>query len=145
MKNAILALCSCLLTGLPLTAQSTAASAAPYGTGCGLTLTSTTLPVFGTGWTLTTTGYLPGSFLVQGLALAPASIPLPPPFAPGCTLLLSAPVLNALPTLGPSTDFTLAIPNDATLKGLPVFAQSFAIPFGPPWTASNGIEGIVGT
>ena len=144
MKNAISALLTTLTTALPLSAQATSAAAIPYGTGClGLTLTSTTLPVFSSNWVLTTTGYLPGALILQGLALAPASIPLPPPFGVGCTLLLASPSLSPLVPIGPSVDFTLAIPNDPSLKGLSVFAQSFAIQPGP-WAASNGIEGIVG-
>ena len=136
----VTALSSLLLA--PLAAQTTPAAVVPSGAGClGLTLTGTA-PLLAGSWDLTTTGYVPGSLVIQGLSLTTTTVLLPPPFGAPCFLHSEPAVLDVIVPVGPSANYSLAIPATATLKGLHVYAQSFAI--GGIFASSNGLDGTIG-
>ena len=142
--NTLRASCSALLLGAALAAQNPAA-ATPYGTGClGLTLTSD-LPQFGSIWNLTTTGFVPGTLILIGFSTVPASVPLPFPWAVGCTLLIGPATPFLIPAPAPPAVFSLGVPNDPMLKGAVFYVQSFGLATLPPWSASNGIMATIGT
>ena len=117
-----------------------------YGTGCSNgtsapDLQLLALPSLGGNLVIRTDGLTGGpSAMIVGLASAnsPLTQAL---FAPGCTLLARPDVVEPMMTLGSLAIYTLAVPNDPTLAGLPVHLQ--AIEFSGLWSMSQGGVGVV--
>ena len=126
------------------------AKATSYGTGCaGLTLTSNA-PIIGGNWDLTTAG-LTISDAITFFASSALANPIPMPNiginSPGCSVHLNG-LLGSLtaPNVTGTATLTIAVPNNPTLKGSILNAQSVALDLSLPslLATSNGLEGWVG-
>jgi hypothetical protein len=111
---------------------------------------ASTLPQLGTTFTLTATNYPPSSGLgVQVLSLASfdPGIDLTSVGMPGCFRYTGLDAVNIVLPIGGQSVYSMAIPNDNGLQGLPLNSQTWA--FSPGANAlgvisSNGVRAIVG-
>lgn len=123
-----------------------------YGTGCdGLALDST-LPVLGGNWTLTTTGVSansPIAITFFGAQSIPAGLPLTVIGinSPGCSAYVDS-LLGTLdaPANAGTAVLTVPLPNNATLKGAVLYAQSLGLTVAFPslLATSNGLQADLG-
>ncbi|MFO1078130.1 MAG: hypothetical protein U1E73_10460 [Planctomycetota bacterium] len=126
----------------------TPATNSSIGSGChGALLTPLTRPVLGTDWDLRLASLPAGTMLaviVLGLTNPNTALGAQ---APGCWQFSSASTSVTVPLPAPNPAYSLALPQDPSMIGLPLFAQSAAfVPnLNPLWLAtSNGVLGLVG-
>ncbi|MFY9345608.1 MAG: hypothetical protein WAT39_24165 [Planctomycetota bacterium] len=129
-------------------------SAGPFATDGpdqrALELQSSSLPVVGTTWNLTTSNVEPMSPMVItmfGSSSIWPGLDLGMLGAPGCSAFMNGNLGSIMaPVLGGSATVSVAIPNVPALLGFGLTAQSFAVtPHNPLGIAgSNGLRGVVG-
>lgn len=121
------------------------ASFTSYGTGCAAggvapTLSSLSLPNLGTQFVVAANG-INGTPTAMVVGLNSTNLPLPAPFAPGCTLLAANDVVQVLNVIGNIAIYSLPIPNLPALDGVQLHVQ--AATFGSPWLVSEGGVGEI--
>lgn len=117
-----------LTTNCP--ASVTRLGAGCIGSGGPNVLKPTSLPWTGSTCTALTTGMPPSSLAVAVVGWTAIATPLAailPQGAPGCSLLVSADVVTAVPTGTGTVSLALAIPNSVTLAGQTVHHQVVAL------------------
>ncbi len=123
-----------------------------YGVGCdGLDLSSSD-PILGTNWNLTTTGIMPSSLAVTLFSFGPQEPALPLtafglPASLGCSSYVLVPFVANLGGLAPSGTLSVnvAVPSIASYGGLMLYAQTVALAPSGSYSTSNAIEAFLGS
>ncbi|MEO6594391.1 MAG: hypothetical protein ABIP94_06530, partial [Planctomycetota bacterium] len=68
-----------------------------------------------------------GAVFVSSFSQGAMPIPLAVVGMPGCDLLLPADVLEFRPTVAGTAEWSLAIPNSASLANVPIYQQAFPL------------------
>lgn len=140
------------------TTTSCPAMAIAYGSGCAgsvwpMVMAAGNMPVLGTTFTATTTGFAVGAVAIECIGTAPLQVPLSlldPAGVPGCDLLLLPDLRFELALPAGGTLLTTApVPSDTGLAGLTVHAQTLRLSLDAQAAlrieSSNGLQLTLGT
>ena len=119
-----------------------------YGQGCGALTLACPAAVLGTNWDFTTSNIDPVSpIAVTFFGSSSAALPLDPLGAIGCTAYLGS-IITALSSVsvGGTAVLPIPLPNDPSLAGGVLFAQSICLTLGNALGiyTSNGVTGTLG-